>query len=151
METTSAKISLSALPEPGPLAGLTITLVEDSKTASDAIRLLALTGGARVRRADTLTAARRHVALYRPHAVIVDLGLPDGDGIDLIRELAVVPGPRPAVVAISGRDPSSWADAAREAGAGAMLAKPIANVEQLRSAIAQAMPSAAGEATDPAA
>ncbi len=150
MEPTAAKISLSPLPEPGPLAGLTITLVEDDKPASDAFRLLALTGGARVRRADTLTSARRHVALYRPHVVIVDIGLPDGNGLDLIRDLAGMTAPRLAVVAISGGDPSEWASAAREAGAGAVLAKPIRGVEQLRAAIAEAMPPITDDANNSA-
>jgi DNA-binding response OmpR family regulator len=123
------------------LNGLTITLVEDSACASEAIRLLAQVQGGRVRRADTLGAARRHIALYRPNAVVVDIGLPDGSGMDLIRELAAMPEPRPAIVAISGGDPADWTEAALAAGAGAVLAKPLGGAEELAAAIRAAMPS----------
>ena len=70
------------------LFAVTILLVEDSRSASEAIRLFAAESGARVRRADSLHAASRHLAIYRPNVVMVDLGLPDGDGMALIRHLA---------------------------------------------------------------
>jgi len=71
-----------------PLSGLTLLTVEDSRFASEAMRLLAQRSGARLRRAETMALARRHLALYRPDVVIVDLGLPDGSGVDLIAEIA---------------------------------------------------------------
>ena len=67
------------------LFAVTILLVEDSRSASEAIRLFAAESGARVRRADSLHAASRHLAIYRPNVVMVDLGLPDGDGLATVR------------------------------------------------------------------
>jgi DNA-binding response OmpR family regulator len=72
-----------------PLAGLTILAVEDSRFASEALRLMCLRSDARLRRADSLEQADRHLSVYRPDVVIVDLGLPDGNGADLIRRPAV--------------------------------------------------------------
>ncbi len=109
-----------------PLNGLTILVVEDSRFASEAIRLLCLRSGARIRRADCLRSARRHLQVYRPTAVIVDLGLPDGSGAELIADLAAAPTRVPAILATSG-DPA-MATAAAGLGADGFLEKPVENV-----------------------
>ncbi len=106
-----------------PLQGLTVLVVEDSRFASEAIRLLSIRSGARIRRADSLAAAHRHLAVYRPSVVIVDIGLPDGSGADLIAELARARPRVPAILGMSG-DPEAE-PAARAAGADAFLAKPV--------------------------
>ncbi len=71
-----------------PLQGLTLLAVEDSRFASDALRLLSQRSGARLRRAESLEAAWAHLRVYRPDVILVDLGLPDGRGETLIRRLA---------------------------------------------------------------
>jgi DNA-binding response OmpR family regulator len=122
-----------------PLLGLTVLVVEDSRFASEALRLICLRGGARIRRADSLKAARRHLRVFRPSVVIIDLGLPDGSGIELIRELCRMTPPVAALLATSGDD--HLAGAAQMAGADAFLAKPILSVEQVHSAILAHLPA----------
>jgi CheY-like chemotaxis protein len=136
-----------ALPQDGtpvrsplPLHGVTLLVVEDSRFASEALRLMCQRSGARMRRADSLAAARRHLAVYRPDAVIVDLGLPDGDGSDLIREIAAPPGFGPAVLASSG-DPA-LRGAALAAGATGFLDKPVEDVAAFQAEILRLFPGA---------
>ncbi len=121
-----------------PFLGLTVLVVEDSRFACDAVRLLCIRSGARIRRADSLEHARRHLAVYRPSVVIVDLGLPDGPGEMLIGELAGS-APRPEVIlGMSGDDTA--ADRALSAGADGFLSKPFDNIAVFQSAILRHLP-----------
>ena len=106
-----------------PLAGLTLLLVEDSRLAAEGVRMFCRRSGARLRRADSLATAERHLRGYRPDVVIVDLHLPDGSGLDLIAQLAQSRPRIDAILALSG-DPDT-ALLARSAGADAFLAKPL--------------------------
>ncbi|KUF10205.1 response regulator [Pseudoponticoccus marisrubri] len=122
-----------------PLLGLTILVVEDSRYSCDAMRLLCLRSGARIRRADCLKSARRHLQVYRPSAVIIDLGLPDGSGADLISELAQA---CPRVDAILGTSGDSFAqEVALAAGADGFLDKPVSSVVQFQNVILGALPA----------
>ncbi|MEM9757019.1 MAG: response regulator, partial [Pseudomonadota bacterium] len=123
-----------------PLLGLTVLAVEDSRFASEALRLLSLRSGARIRRADSLAAAKRHLTVYRPTIAIVDLGLPDGSGLDLIGWLNNA-HPRAAVLlGTSGADPDAAAAAALAAGADGFLAKPIESIGAFQTAICSHLP-----------
>jgi CheY-like chemotaxis protein len=121
-----------------PLMGLTILAVEDSRFACEALRLLAMRSGARLRRADCLASARRHLAVYRPGVALVDLGLPDGSGVDLIAEIARSTVARPIVLAISGD--AGREDEAMQAGADGFLEKPVASLGAFQEAILVHMP-----------
>lgn len=113
-----------------PLQGLTVLLVEDSRFTSDALRLICQRSGARLRRADTLAAARAHLRCYRPDVVIIDLGLPDGRGEELIAELS---GKDAVVLGMSG-DPAGR-QVALAAGAHAFLDKPAGSVSAFQRLI----------------
>lgn len=121
-----------------PLLGCTLLLVEDSRYASEAMRLLALRSGARIRRADTIAAAERHLRIYRPSVVIVDLGLPDGCGATLIERLNLA---RPRVTALLGTSGDPDAEArATKAGADGFIAKPVSSLAAFQMAILRHMP-----------
>ncbi len=122
-----------------PLQGMTVLVVEDSRFASEAIRLLCLRSGARIRRADTLAAAHRHLAVYRPGIVLVDLGLPDGCGVGLVEELDQARPRIGAILAMSGDD--SLQEQALEAGADGFFAKPIESLFRFQQMVLRALPT----------
>ncbi len=121
-----------------PLLGLTALVVEDSRFASEAVRLLCLRSGARIRRADSLAHADRHLKVYRPGVIIVDLGLPDGSGLTLIEQLATSTPRVDVIIGTSGDDGKR--DAAIAAGADGFLEKPVASLAQFQDAILLHLP-----------
>lgn len=127
-----------------PLQGLTVLVVDDSRFTCDALRLILQRAGAKLRRAESLEIARLHLAFHRPDLAIVDLGLPDGRGQDLIAELAAEGLP---VLGLSG-DPDGR-EIALDAGAADFIDKPIGSVAALIRLIRQlatgAGPLARGE------
>lgn len=121
-----------------PLLGLTVLVIEDSRFACEALRLLCLRSGARIRRADTLRAARRHLQVYRPSVAIIDVGLPDGNGTDLVREL-VTSNQRPDVVLGTSGD-FDGEGAVMAAGADGFLTKPILSLAKFQDTILSHLP-----------
>ncbi|MEP2920587.1 response regulator [Sulfitobacter sp.] len=122
-----------------PLLGLTVLVVEDSRYACEAMRLLCLRSGARIRRADCIRSARRHLQVYRPSVVVVDMGLPDGNGADLITELAQVDNEPSVVLATSGDD--MLEAEALAAGAQGFLSKPITSLAIFQQLILSNLPA----------
>lgn len=131
---------LPAAPPRGvlPLQGLTVLAVEDSRFACEALRLMCQRAGARLRRADTLSAARAHLATYRPDVVIVDVGLPDGEGTALIADIAHDMR-RPLVLLATSGDPAAEAPAHR-AGADGFLPKPIERIADFLAKVLDRLP-----------
>ncbi len=122
-----------------PLLGLTVLVVEDSRFASEALRMLCLRSGARIRRADCLKSGRRHLQVYCPTVVIVDLGLPDGSGADLIAELSNATPRVDVLLGLSGDDTGQ--DIALAAGADGFLSKPLESIAYFQNEILKHLPA----------
>ncbi|MDX8347575.1 response regulator [Cognatiyoonia sp. IB215446] len=122
-----------------PLLGITVLVVEDSRYASEAMRLMCLRSGARIRRADSLQTARRHLAVYRPTVVLVDVGLPDGSGLALIEALAQATPRIEVILGISGETTAE--EDVHAAGADGFIAKPIDNLSAFQHAILTHLPA----------
>lgn len=86
-------------------------------------RLLAASGLAVVGEAGSVAAALAAAGRLKPSAALVDVELPDGDGVTLARELAALPW-HPRVVLTSVNEDSTTIEEARSAGAQAFVAKP---------------------------
>ena len=106
-----------------------VLIVEDEPAIRRFLRL-ALTGdGGTVYEAGTISAGLAEAAERRPELVILDLGLPDGDGTDFIRafrDWADAP-----LLVLSARSQEADKVAALEAGADDYLAKPFGVAELL--------------------
>lgn len=137
------RIAFSPLTTPSaarPLLGMTVLVVEDSRFASDALRLMCVRSGARIRRADCLLSARRHLQTYLPTVAIVDMGLPDGSGSELIAELNAA---QPRIELILGTSGDDFAEeAALAAGADGFITKPYSNLTVFQQAILSRLPDA---------
>lgn len=129
-----------------PLLGQTVLVVEDSRFASAALRLMCLGSGARFRRADSLASAERHLRSFRPSVVIVDLGLPDGSGVELIATLARSASPVAVLLGTSGDDNAR--ERALDAGADGFLAKPFASLAAFQAAVLAHLPRSDWPAPD---
>lgn len=74
--------------------------------------------------------ALRNLALHHPDLVLLDLGLPDTDGLDLCRELIKREAGMP-VIALSGFSEGVMGPKAREAGCTLYIEKPVSPVQVL--------------------
>lgn len=143
MEDEFAGLALQPRPtKTRPLLGLTVLVVEDSRFSSEALRQMCLRSGARIRRADCVASAQRHLNVYRPSAAIVDIGLPDGSGLDLIAEMARATSRVPILLGTSGDEREASAVACAKAGADGFLSKPISSLAAFQTAILEHLPDA---------
>jgi DNA-binding NarL/FixJ family response regulator len=116
-----------------PMSGAVLVVDDDALFRSLARRLLLSEGLDVVGEAESVATAIAAAHELRPDAVLLDIGLPDGDGISLARELTALPW-RPRVV-LTSSDPQAASDRdVRASGAGAFIPKddlPNAPLERL--------------------
>ncbi|WP_315316735.1 two-component system response regulator KdpE [Pantoea vagans] len=101
----------------------TVLIVEDEKEIRRFVRLALESEDLKVFDADTLQRGLIEAATRKPDLVILDLGLPDGDGTDFIRDLrqwSAIP-----VIVLSARSDEQDKIAALDAGADDYLTKPF--------------------------
>ncbi|SLM63845.1 MULTISPECIES: two-component system response regulator KdpE [Dickeya] len=101
----------------------TILIVEDEKEIRRFVRQALEAEGFRVFDAETLQRGLIEAATRKPDLIILDLGLPDGDGIDYIRDLrqwSAIP-----VIVLSARADEQDKIDALDAGADDYLTKPF--------------------------
>jgi two-component system, OmpR family, KDP operon response regulator KdpE len=100
-----------------------VVLIEDEKQIRRFVKAALEAEGVSVHEADTGQRGLIEAATRKPDLVIVDLGLPDTDGLDVIRELRSwtdLP-----VIVLSARSQESEKVAALDAGADDYLTKPF--------------------------
>lgn len=100
-----------------------VLVVDDDPTfRALAVRLVEACGMTVVGEAGSVADALSKATQLKPSAALVDVGLPDGDGFALARELAALPW-RPRVVLTSAQNEFGSADEIRRSGAQAFVQK----------------------------
>jgi DNA-binding NarL/FixJ family response regulator len=106
-----------------PPPSASVLVVDDDPTFRGLARRMLVAAGLRVvGEADTVAAANAAALDLRPDAALVDVGLPDGDGIALACKLAALPW-RPRIVLTSTDAGAASPDDVLRCGAGTFVPK----------------------------
>jgi two-component system KDP operon response regulator KdpE len=110
-------------------AGPLLLVVDDEAPIQKMLRIVLTGSGFRTVEATSAAQALAHASAYNPDIVLLDLGLPDSDGLDVarrLREWATVP-----ILVISARGSEQEKIAVFDAGANDYLTKPFSTGELL--------------------
>jgi len=106
-----------------------ILVIEDEPAIRNVLRVLLEAEGYRFIEADTAMRAEIEARSHKPDLLLVDLGLPDGDGLKVIRKVRAW-SPVPVIV-LSARTMEDQKIAALDAGADDYVTKPFSAPELL--------------------
>src|SRR5512134_3990357 len=149
----SGPMSDALHPVPSPAAQIArrqpaVLVVDDEADLRELLSLTLVRLGLDVDTAESVTVARARLEQRRYSLCLTDMRLPDGTGLDLVRDVAQSAGPPIAVITAYGS--AENAVAALKAGAFDYLTKPV-DVEQLRMLVRSAVKvgaAAEGDASD---
>jgi len=124
---------------------INVLIVEDEHAIRRFLRTALEAEGLRVHEAETMQRGLIEAATRKPDLIILDLGLPDGDGIDFIRDLRQ--WSQMPVIVLSARTEESDKIAALDAGADDYLSKPF-GIGELQARLRVALRRHAASAPD---
>lgn len=110
----------------------TILLVEDSQLVTDALRILFDSSGYNVLVAASVAEAVEMATAEQVDIMLLDLTLPDGNGLDVMKTLREKVSLPRATLAMTGHNDSATRRASLEAGCADVLLKPVPIGELLR-------------------
>lgn len=111
-----------------------VLVAEDNTLVADAMRLLFEETGHRVTTAGTITDVVRAASDDPVDLLLLDLGLADGDGLEVLDKLRARDALPRVSVALTGRDEPEVIERCRAAGCREVLLKPVPVGELLRRA-----------------
>ena len=130
--------SSSHFPQKESEVSARVLLVEDSPMISGALKILLESGGFDVTLAETAAEAAAWAGPARADVMILDLGLPDADGLSGIKSLGDR-GMKPAITfAMTGRNDDATIERCMAAGCDDVLLKPVP-VQQLLRIVTKAV------------
>ena len=124
--------------QPNLLSGLKVLAVDDQQDTRDLIALALTRYGAEVRASESALSALETIAEWQPNVIVSDIGLPEMDGYDFMRELRKTEGGGKRIPAIALTGYAGAVDESKALNAGYELhfSKPI-NLSELAQAIAK--------------
>ncbi len=114
-----------------------ILIVDDEESLLDFLGVLARQTGLEARVANSLESARRQLAEWTPDLVLCDLLMPDGSGLELLREVKATGNPLPFLVMTAYTSTQSAIEAMK-LGAYDYVSKPF-DVEELKATLFRAL------------
>lgn len=121
-----------------------VLIVDDSTHVTAPLQILFEETGRRVVIADSIASAVRACETERPDLMLLDVTLPDGDGLQVLSQLAGSAALPAVTVALTGHDDAQTIQRCRAAGCRDVLLKPVPVRELLRRA-AEWLPAAPAE------
>ena len=122
-----------------PRVGLKLLVVDDNRDAADSCSALMELCGHHVQTAYSGQQALELAEVFRPHALLLDIGLPDVDGYQLAKTIRAAPwGERIVLIALTGWGQEQDRRRAMDAGCDYHLTKPVDpdSVESLLQSLA---------------
>lgn len=119
-----------SLPSSSESVAANVLVVEDDRRVTDGLVCGLTEAGFSVRAEASIKAAREAIAEAKPRLVILDLGLPDGNGLTFLRELRRVGESLPVIV-LTARDSVEDRVEGLDEGADDYLVKPFSFPELL--------------------
>ena len=126
--------------------GARILVVDDEEQILKLLRVALTSHGYQVAEAVTGEQGLAKAAVYRPDVIILDLGLPDMDGLEVVQKLR--DWSRVPVIVLSAREQENDKIVALDAGADDYLTKPF-GMGELLARIRAAIRHAAGAGDEP--
>lgn len=111
-----------------------VLIVDDSPHVTGPLRILFEETGRRVSLASSVAEAVQSCEAERPDLMLLDVTLPDGDGLDVLAQLAGTESAPTVTVALTGHDDEDTVQRCRAAGCREVLLKPVPVRELLRRA-----------------
>lgn len=108
-----------------------VLLVDDSALVTEALAVLVEAMGHRCATAASVAEAVAVARADPPTVILLDLTLPDGDGLALLDRLREAGAPIPVTVALTGHDDAATRARCLAAGCRAVLTKPVSTATLL--------------------
>jgi DNA-binding NtrC family response regulator len=107
-----------------PVVAARVLIIEDDRDSAEFLKLLVEPRGYLVRTAATGQEARDSLTTWRPELVLMDMMLPDAQGLDLLRHFREA-SPETQIIMVTGYGSVPKAVEAMEAGAFSFIEKPV--------------------------